>query len=812
MNTSNINNYYSKYKNPKLELSKTVKESKINQCQYCGSEIDKGKIFCDLHNTVLNKQIYEFFVDAPFRPRGGKFYEVIKYYLSCKFELENDRRIIVKSISGVGKSLNLDMLAYLELTHFPNSLTVIGSVSDSVSKEHIMRLRNWISNSIFNRYIHGTQDATASKTEIQLAKLNSRIISIPQSEKTRCTAAFTELLTHDGWKEARYIKQNEFVLTWNKEKDQLEWQRCINSKTFHYKGDMVHFKNGRSLDMLVTPNHRMVYKSAKFWLVKTAKELLDLRDFLVPFTARECKGDRPEYFYLKGKKYPIFPFLTLLGYYVSEGNVRRDGKGIQIAQSIKSEYFTRIKDCISSLNYPVRYIKSSKIFYFIDKELAFWLKANCGNISHNKRVPKFLFKLDAELISVFLRAYIEGDGDKRDQNAETKSEQLADDIQALWTLIGKSASISWHKNKNLKCVYSKLQFRQGQIKTKTDAKIEKYDGDISCIQVDNSFLIYRLNGCISISGNSGWHPSLLLIDEVGRMRSDAYYTSFFQMGRMTGRTEILSSTPFGSSIVMQEIWNSEHVKKIDISVDDCWWISKEELRKAQNEMPPEKFDQIYAGKFRSYTNRVIPDDILLNAISLGTHIESTTNNLVMGVDFGRKIDMTAIVLLDIETGDVKYAEQFNDEWQIQFAKIRKIYKDWNPIALYVDKSSIGDVVMSELSDLPIQGVSMHNDVLKKRVIDKLIMAFMNQKINIVADEFPVLVNQLSSYIYMDSEHKSMGPATRSEHDDQVVALALTLGSMDVTSYDRNQMQQNLWNIIPIRGSDRPQSMWKISKI
>ena len=143
-----------------------VSEKYLSYCYHCGKEIRYGRIFCDECNTPINRQIFEFFIELPknkdgvyIRPRGKKFYDVIKLYLAARLGLSDKKRIILKSATGAGKSVLLDMLAFIEVTHFPNSLTVIGSISEPVAKKHIEEIRRWISNSVFRRCLLYTSDA-----------------------------------------------------------------------------------------------------------------------------------------------------------------------------------------------------------------------------------------------------------------------------------------------------------------------------------------------------------------------------------------------------------------------------------------------------------------------------------------------------------------------------------------------------------------------------------------------------------------------------------------------------------------------------
>ncbi len=481
-----------------------VSERYLSYCYHCGKEIRYGRIFCDECNTPINRQIFEFFIELPknkdgvyIRPRGKKFYDVIKLYLAARLGLSDKKRIILKSATGAGKSVLLDMLAFIEVTHFPNSLTVIGSISEPVAKKHIEEIRRWISNSVFRRYIESKYEATASKTEIKLAKFDSKIISMPQSPKTR----------------------------------------------------------------------------------------------------------------------------------------------------------------------------------------------------------------------------------------------------------------------------------------------------------------------------TGWHASLLLIDEIGRLTPEAYYASFSQMATQGG-VEVAASTPYLNSTVMLNVWNADDVVRISLEPHECFWIPKSVFEKKREEYKrsgmEELYEQLYEAKFRSVTNRVIPDDLLLDAIKRNEHLPNS-GNLVMGIDFGRSIDPTAVVVIDMETGDVKYTATFSDDWQIQFAKIRELYRQFKPVRIVADKSGIGDVIISDLRDLPIIGVSIHNDILKKQLIDKLVLAFYNRKINIVADEFPRLMQELGSFVYYDSEHKKMGPAEGRGRDDLCDALALALQAMDVSSINERQPDGNLWSFT--RVDDRSEDFgWSVTKV
>ena len=77
-----------------------------------------------------------------------------------------------------------------------------------------------------------------------------------------CYSSDTEILTETGWKTFDQLNRNEKVMTFDHKKKILEFQRPEKIHWMKYNGDMVHFKH-RELDLLVTPNHRMLVKHRK---------------------------------------------------------------------------------------------------------------------------------------------------------------------------------------------------------------------------------------------------------------------------------------------------------------------------------------------------------------------------------------------------------------------------------------------------------------------------------------------------------------------------------------------------------------------
>ena len=303
----------------------------------------------------------------------------------------------------------------------------------------------------------------------------------------------------------------------------------------------------------------------------------------------------------------------------------------------------------------------------------------------------------------------------------------------------------------------------------------------------------------------GYHPDLILLDELARIRPSAYYGLFYQMGKSKGATEIGVSTPFGTSGVFMSLWYSGTARTHSVKLEDCWFITEEMIRAAQKDMSPSFFDQVFKAEFVATSNRVIPDEQLLNAITdeRSRHIGET----VMGLDFGRKRDHTALVVLN-DRGEVIYTEilPLKITWREQYAIIRDRAKKFNPVTIYADQTSIGDPILEELSDLPIEPVLMSNDKLKKKIIDNLVLCFAYNSIHIPKDE-QKLIDQLSAFVYLDDNMSKCGPEGGA-HDDLVDALALA--SLGLERHIDEEENTDSWGAIGgERSLDVEESPWTI---
>ncbi|MGC9345754.1 MAG: Hint domain-containing protein, partial [Candidatus Bathyarchaeales archaeon] len=63
-------------------------------------------------------------------------------------------------------------------------------------------------------------------------------------------------MTEDGWKLFKELTENDKLFTLS-EDNMIELHKPTKLFKYDYEGEMYHFKT-KSLDLLVTPNHRMI--------------------------------------------------------------------------------------------------------------------------------------------------------------------------------------------------------------------------------------------------------------------------------------------------------------------------------------------------------------------------------------------------------------------------------------------------------------------------------------------------------------------------------------------------------------------------
>ena len=278
-----------------------------------------------------------------------------------------------------------------------------------------------------------------------------------------CFDKETEVLTDSGFKYFNNLSSEDKVMSFKG--DKLFYEYPIGYIKYLYSGEMVKIKT-RSVDILVTPNHRMIGKrktTAKWsenytkidadkidckWKIPTAGEYIETHNIEYPFK------NGIEYRKKRGKleTYKISPELwwEFMGWYLAEGyccgvdsGKRRKHTGrdnVSISQSDDSRHFNKIEELLSKM--PFKFGRYGHEFKISCKAL--WEVLFPLGTSYTKRIPRYLLNASKPLLEKLFWAMVYGDGhvlSKNIINYYTVNKLLADDFCELAVKLGYSVRV-----------------------------------------------------------------------------------------------------------------------------------------------------------------------------------------------------------------------------------------------------------------------------------------------------------------------------------------------------------------------------------
>lgn len=348
-----------------------------------------------------------------------------------------------------------------------------------------------------------------------------------------CYDKETRVLTQDGFKFFSDLSYNDKLATFNKETEELEYQKPNKIVSFHRKDKMLKLEN-QAFNLCITPDHRLLVRHEKNrdWKLIPANELINPKSgkFGTQWrTKKSCKwqGKEKEFFYpdsvvetrgnpISLERIPMDSFLSFLGWYISEGSIfKSNGYYIEISQKKQEDYIRQIKECIEKCGYhPFRVHGGIR---FSSKQLYDYV--SMFGKSSDKYIPSFVKDLSSRQIKILLDSLFKGDGsfvENEYQKYVTTSKQLAEDILECLLKIGYSGSISKTPPKNggkingRQIVGRQQQYIVSVNKTQNEPSLYysgkqtfiDYDDKIYCVSVPNETLLVERNGKILFCGNT----------------------------------------------------------------------------------------------------------------------------------------------------------------------------------------------------------------------------------------------------------------------------------------------------------------------
>lgn len=359
-----------------------------------------------------------------------------------------------------------------------------------------------------------------------------------------CLSMDTDVLTSNGWKTFDSLSESDQLATVD-DNDVIEYLPHYDKfKKFSDEG-LVMVDNW-NFNIAVTPEHRVLMRPQHHdeFAWATAKDL-DTNKYTklyLPvkptYNGEDSICGSREFFNLPtpharqtviNESVDLGNLLELMGWYISEGwRVKHSSKtspktgkkygstAIGITQKKNAAYIKEIHDLVNSFGAKSCHTSNGDI-KFTHADL-YQIFAECGDGFYNKRIPRWVFKLNKDLLLRLLSSLIKGDG-ARTLDAGcyyTSSPQLVDDIQELLFLCGYRTSVLKREPRsggtiNGREVHSTVPGyavnftinHSGSIVPKHDVKTVEHHGYVWCVSNDNGTLVTRRNGKIAILGNCG---------------------------------------------------------------------------------------------------------------------------------------------------------------------------------------------------------------------------------------------------------------------------------------------------------------------
>jgi hypothetical protein len=201
-------------------------------------------------------------------------------------------------------------------------------------------------------------------------------------------------------------------------------------------------------------------------------------------------------------------------------------------------------------------------------------------------------------------------------------------------------------------------------------------------------------------------------------------------------------------------------------------IARDELETIRRSTPERVFREEYLAEFIDDAGQVFRD--LIPQVPAGAiQAPRSGHRYVLGVDWGREQDYTAVIVLDVEGQQVVALDRFRDlKWSFQQERIAQLARHWGNAVIWAESNSMGTANIEALQQLDVTVYSFATTAHSKPpLIENLALAIERGDLRLLDD--PVLLNELASYSIQrlpGGGFRYSAPAGM--HDDTVMALAI----------------------------------------
>lgn len=349
-----------------------------------------------------------------------------------------------------------------------------------------------------------------------------------------CYSDDTEVMTNNGWKLFKDVEKTDRIMSINPDTKEIDFIPFIQKIQYEYNGEMVHFP-GRNFDLLVTPNHNMLYSercdSGCLSKIK-AQDLIKKTYFNIPRAIHEWRKTDAKTIKFGDLTISKKLYFRLWAWYLAEGSgrVTRGHYEVKLSQKDPMKIYNDLPELQSILH-----VNSDCVC--LHGNYARYFECMFGIYADKKFIPHFIKDSSVENIREFLAAFVLADGTYKNEKAHknsysqnrtretlrTSSRKMADDLCEMIVKAGWLPSVYCLNQKgkeihfkngdytlntncyNISICRSKYRTYTPDIKgqkPRHKPEMVKYNSIVYDVELEKwHFLLVRRNGKCSWSGN-----------------------------------------------------------------------------------------------------------------------------------------------------------------------------------------------------------------------------------------------------------------------------------------------------------------------
>jgi phage FluMu gp28-like protein len=287
----------------------------------------------------------------------------------------------------------------------------------------------------------------------------------------------------------------------------------------------------------------------------------------------------------------------------------------------------------------------------------------------------------------------------------------------------------------------------------------------------------------------GYTAHQVICDEAAFFRDDelVFYNVLYPMLSTTDGTLIVSSTPWGKDSVFYRMFQSDQFSKHVVTWREpvkCGLIKRDFIEEMRRIYPLERFQREYEAAFVEDAKAYFSQDLITRCLDSELWLldfeERAQGEFYMGIDFGKKVDHSAIAVVERDGSQLllRHVKQFRLEEPyasvIGYAKtICDRYR--SVMGVYADRTGVGEYIVEDMerSGIPnLEGVVLTSQA-KEEILGYMKQVMVQNQFRMPYD--PDLVAEINCEQFeltKDGHIRFSHP--EGTHDDRLWAIALAI--------------------------------------